>query len=94
MLLMTGLGGIKLRSLSGASRAWVAAMAACCHFFVLKLSTKFSPSHFAHGGGLLWAVGQVVAVAVAVAVAVDRDDLEQIQLNLNLGDLGSDLPSF
>ena len=92
MLLTTGLGGIKLRPLSGASRAWVAAMAACCHFFVLKLSTKFSPSHFANGGGLLWAVGQVVAVAVAVAV--DRDDLEQIQLNLNLGDLGSDLPSL
>ena len=57
-------------------------------FFVLKLSTKFSPSHFANGGGLLGAVGQVVAVVVG------RDDLEQIQLNLNLGDLGSDLPSI
>ena len=88
MLLTAGLGGIKLRQLSGASRAWVAAMAACCHFFVLKLSTKFSPSHFANGGGLLGAVGQVVAVVVG------RDDLEQIQLNLNLGDLGSDLPSL
>ena len=70
---------------SGASRAWVAATA-CCHFFVLKLSTKFSPNHFANGGGLLGAVGQVVAIDVAVAV--DRDDLEQIQFNLNLGDLG------
>ena len=65
-------------------------MAAFCHFFVLKLSTKFSLSHYANGGGLLGAVGHAVAAGVAAAVVVvfAVEDLEQIQLNLNFEDLG------